>query len=56
MLRTRFLMVGLALVLALTFCPGQAISQSLDDLITAAKKEGVILIYSFIVKLCSPRK
>ena len=42
MLRTRFLMVGLALVLALTFCPGQAISQSLDDLITAAKKEGVI--------------
>lgn len=38
----RFLMVGLALVLGLTFGAGQAIGAPVDDLVAAAKKEGVI--------------
>lgn len=42
MRKGRFLMVGLALVLGLTFGAGQAIGAPVDDLVAAAKKEGVI--------------
>ncbi len=38
----RFLQTGLSLLLAITFWAGQAFGQSRDELIAAAKKEGVI--------------
>ncbi|MBI2090909.1 MAG: extracellular solute-binding protein [Deltaproteobacteria bacterium] len=42
MRKGRFLMVGLALVLGLTLGAGQTIGAPVDDLVAAAKKEGVI--------------
>jgi iron(III) transport system substrate-binding protein len=42
MRKGRFLMVGLALVLGLTFGAGQTIGAPVDDLVAAAKKEGVL--------------
>lgn len=42
MFRRRILMVGLTLLLGLTVCAGPTIGAPVDDLVAAAKKEGVI--------------